>query len=114
MARITETLQAIKLCREYDMTCILSHRSCETNDTIIVDLAVGTSAGYIKAGGTARGEHIAKYNEFLRIEDASYAFTDGVAKGFSASASNVFKSCFSSSFLVLGCAIINVCFSCFS
>lgn len=67
---ITETLQAIKLCRDYEMSCILSHRSCETNDTMIVDLAVGTSAGYIKAGGTARGEHLAKYNELLRIEDA--------------------------------------------
>ena len=67
---ITETLQAIKLCREYELSCILSHRSCETNDTMIVDLAVGTSAGYIKAGGTARGEHLAKYNELLRIEDA--------------------------------------------
>ena len=51
---LTEALQAIKLCREYDMTCIISHRSCETNDTIIVDLAVGASAGYIKAGGLAR------------------------------------------------------------
>lgn len=67
---LTETLQAIKLCREYDMTCILSHRSCETDDTIIVDLAVGTSSGYIKAGGVARGEHLAKYNQLLRIEDA--------------------------------------------
>jgi enolase len=67
---ITEALQAIKLCREYEMTCILSHRSCETNDTIIVDLAVGASSGYIKAGGVARGEHVAKYNELLRIEDA--------------------------------------------
>ncbi len=67
---ITEALQAIKLCKEYEMSCILSHRSCETNDTMIVDLAVGTSAGYIKAGGTARGEHLAKYNELLRIEDA--------------------------------------------
>lgn len=67
---ITETLQAIKLCREYELSCILSHRSCETNDTMIVDLAVGTSAGYIKAGGVARGEHLAKYNELLRIEDA--------------------------------------------
>lgn len=66
---ITETLQAIKLCREYDMTCVVSHRSAETNDTIIVDLAVGASAGYLKAGGPARGEHLAKYNELLRIED---------------------------------------------
>jgi enolase len=67
---LTQALQAIKLCREYDMTCILSHRSGETNDTIIVDLAVGASSGYIKAGGTARGEHLAKYNELLRIEDS--------------------------------------------
>lgn len=67
---LTEALQAVKLCKEYDMICILSHRSAETNDTIIVDLAVGTSTGYIKVGGPARGEHIAKYNELLRIEDA--------------------------------------------
>lgn len=66
---LTETLQAIKLCREYDMTCVLSGRACETNDTIIVDIAVGTSTGYIKAGGLNRGEHVAKYNELLRIED---------------------------------------------
>lgn len=67
---LTEALQAVKLCKEYDMACILSHRSAETNDTIIVDLAVGTSTGYIKVGGPARGEHIAKYNELIRIEDA--------------------------------------------
>ena len=66
---ITETLQSIKLCREYDMTCIVSHRGSETNDSIIVDIAVGTSDGYIKAGGPACGEHLAKYNELLRIED---------------------------------------------
>ncbi len=67
---LTETLQAIKLCREYDLTCIVSHRSCETNDSIIVDLAVGASSGYLKAGGVTRGEHLAKYNELLRIEDS--------------------------------------------
>ncbi len=67
---ITETLQAIKLCKEYELSCVLSHRSSETNDSMIVDLAVGTSAGYIKAGGPRRGEHLAKYNELLRIEDA--------------------------------------------
>lgn len=66
---LTEALQAIKLCKEYEMTCILSGRAAETNDTIIVDLAIGTSCGYIKAGGPARGEHLAKYNEILRIED---------------------------------------------
>lgn len=67
---ITQTLQSIKLCREYDMTCIVSHRSCETIDTTIVDLVIGTSTGYIKAGGIARAEHTAKYNELLRIEDS--------------------------------------------
>ncbi len=66
---LTEALQAIKLCKEYEMLCVLSGRGAETNDTIIVDLAVGTSAGYIKAGGPSRGEHLAKYNDILRIED---------------------------------------------
>lgn len=66
---VTESLQAIKLCKEHDLTSIVSHRASETNDIFIVELVVGTSAGYIKAGGPARGEHIAKYNELLRIED---------------------------------------------
>ena len=66
---VTECLQAIKLCREHDMSVIVSHCSGETDDTFIVDLAVGTSSGYIKAGGVTRGERIAKYNELLRIED---------------------------------------------
>lgn len=66
---VTESLQAIKLCREHDMGVIVSHRSGETNDTFIVDLVVGTSGGYIKAGGVTRGERLAKYNELLRIED---------------------------------------------
>ncbi len=66
---ITETLQSIKLCKEYGMNTVISHRSGETNDTFIVDLAVGTSAGQIKAGGPSRGERIAKYNQLLRIED---------------------------------------------
>ena len=66
---LTEALQAIKLCREYDMICILSSRAHETNDTLLVDLAVGTSCGYIKAGGIYGGEHSSKYNRLLRIED---------------------------------------------
>lgn len=66
---VTETLQAIKLAKEHEMTTVVSHRSHETNDSFIVDLVVGTSAGYIKAGGPARGEHLVKYNELLRIED---------------------------------------------
>lgn len=67
---ITETLQAIKLCKEHNMSIIASHRSGETNDTFIVDLAVGVSANHIKAGGCCRGERMAKYNQLLRIEDS--------------------------------------------
>jgi enolase len=66
---ITETLQAIKLCKEQRMNIIVSHRSGETNDTFIADLAVGTSSGQIKAGGCMRGERMAKYNRLLQIED---------------------------------------------
>lgn len=66
---ITETLQAIKLCKNNEVNLVVSHRSGETEDTFIVDLAVGTSAGQIKAGGCCRGERIAKYNQLLRIED---------------------------------------------
>ncbi len=66
---ITETLQAINLCREGDLQPIISHRSGETEDTFIVDLAIGTNAGHIKAGGCRGGERIAKYNQLLRLED---------------------------------------------
>ena len=66
---VTETLQAVKLCKDHDMNVVVSHRSGETNDTFIVDLAVGTSAGQIKAGGFMRGERIAKYNRMLCIEE---------------------------------------------
>ncbi len=66
---ITETLQAIMLCQEHELNTIVSHRSGETEDTLIVDLAVGTNAGQIKIGGFSRGERIAKYNRLLRIED---------------------------------------------
>lgn len=67
---VTETLQAIKLCKEYEMNVIVSHRSGETEDTFLVDLAVGTSAGQIKAGGLMRSERVSKYNALLQIEDA--------------------------------------------
>lgn len=66
---VTETLQAVKLCKENSFNTIVSHRSGETNDTFIADLAVGVSAGHIKAGGCSRGERMAKYNHLLRIED---------------------------------------------
>jgi enolase len=66
---LTETLDAMKLCHDNDMNVIVSHRSGETTDTFISDLAVGTQAGQIKAGGCSRGERIAKYNRLLYIED---------------------------------------------
>ncbi len=66
---VTETLQAIQTCQEYGMGTIISHRSGETEDSFIADLAVGTSAGQIKAGSCSRGERMAKYNRLLRIED---------------------------------------------
>ncbi|MCX5925530.1 MAG: phosphopyruvate hydratase [Candidatus Dependentiae bacterium] len=66
---ITETLQAIKLCKEHSLNTIVSHRSGETNDTFIADLAIGISANHIKAGSCSRGERMAKYNRILRIEE---------------------------------------------
>jgi enolase len=66
---ITESLQAIQLCQEYGLNVMVSHRSGETNDSFIADLAVGTSAGQIKAGGCVHGERLAKYNRLLSIED---------------------------------------------
>lgn len=66
---VTETLQAVELCKENGWDVIVSHRSCETNDSFIADLAVGVSAGHIKAGGCSRGERMAKYNRLLAIED---------------------------------------------
>ncbi len=67
---VTEALQAIALCKEHGMNVIVSHRSGETNDSFIADLALGSNAGALKAGGCSRGERLAKYNHLLRIEDA--------------------------------------------
>ena len=65
---VTETLQAIMLSKEHNRNVIISHRSGETNDSFIADLAVGMSAGQIKAGGLSRGERMVKYNRLLQIE----------------------------------------------
>ncbi|KKP36011.1 MAG: Enolase [candidate division TM6 bacterium GW2011_GWF2_32_72] len=67
---ITETLQAVKLCQENGFATVISHRSGETNDSFISDLAVGTAAGQIKSGACVRGERLAKYNRLLEIEDS--------------------------------------------
>jgi enolase len=65
---VTETLQAATLCKDNNWDVIVSHRSGETNDSFIADLAIGVSAGFIKAGGCSRGERMAKYNRILAIE----------------------------------------------
>ncbi|GMA30506.1 phosphopyruvate hydratase [Litorihabitans aurantiacus] len=66
---LTETLDAVALAQRSGFTAMISHRSGETEDTTIADLAVATNAGQIKTGAPARGERINKYNQLLRIED---------------------------------------------
>src|SRR6201994_1498232 len=66
---ISETLEAIELARRYGYTSIISHRSGETEDTFIADLAVATGAGQIKTGSASRTDRIAKYNQLLRIDE---------------------------------------------
>ncbi len=66
---LTETLQAIDLAGRAGYTSVISHRSGETEDTTIADLAVATRAGQIKTGSLSRSERVAKYNQLLRIED---------------------------------------------
>ena len=66
---VTETLNAVRMTQEAGWGVVISHRSGETEDTTIADLAVGTNAGQIKSGAPARGERTAKYNRLLRIEE---------------------------------------------
>ncbi|MDD5263256.1 MAG: phosphopyruvate hydratase [Candidatus Bipolaricaulis sp.] len=66
---VTETLETMDLARSAGYTCVVSHRSGETEDTSIADLAVGTACGQIKSGSISRSERVAKYNRLLRIED---------------------------------------------
>lgn len=72
---LSETLDAIKMAHDAGYTAVISHRSGETEDTTIADLAVGTAAGQIKTGSLCRSDRVAKYNRLLRIE----AETDGIA-----------------------------------
>jgi enolase len=67
---VTETLDAIAMARAAGYASVISHRSGETEDTTIADLAVGTAAGQIKTGSASRSDRIAKYNQLLRIEEA--------------------------------------------
>jgi enolase len=66
---VTETLDTIELAKRYNYRCFVSHRSGETEDTFIADLTVATSAGHIKTGSGCRSERVAKFNQFLRIEE---------------------------------------------
>ncbi len=66
---LTEAMEAIELAKRSGYTCVISHRSGETEDTTIADLAVATNAGQIKTGAPCRSDRVAKYNQLLRIED---------------------------------------------
>jgi enolase len=66
---VSETLECIELARRNGYTAVISHRSGETEDTFIADLAVGSGAGQIKTGSASRTDRIAKYNQLLRIEE---------------------------------------------
>ena len=67
---VTETLAAIEMAKKASYTAVISHRSGESEDTFIADLAVATDAGQIKTGSLCRTDRIAKYNQLLRIEEA--------------------------------------------
>ena len=78
---LTETLETIELAKTHGYTCVISHRSGETEDTFIADLSVATNAGQIKTGAPCRSDRVAKYNQLLRIEEqldveATYAGCD--------------------------------------
>jgi enolase len=66
---VTETLQTIQKAVQNGYSCVISHRSGETDDTALADLAVAVNAGFVKAGAPARSERVAKYNRLLRIEE---------------------------------------------
>jgi enolase len=79
---ITETLDAIEKAKRAGYTCVISHRSGETEDTTIADLAVAVNAGQIKTGAPSRTDRVAKYNRLLRIEDE--LSSQGLYEGFAA------------------------------
>jgi enolase len=79
---LSETLDAIGMAHKAAYSCVMSHRSGETEDTTIADLAVATNCGQIKTGAPARSDRVAKYNQLLRIEEQlgeSAAFHGGAA-----------------------------------
>ena len=66
---LSETLDAIEMAHRAGFTCVISHRSGETEDSTIADIAVATNAGQIKTGSASRSDRMAKYNQLLRIEE---------------------------------------------
>ena len=66
---MSETLDAIELAKTHGYACVMSHRSGETEDTTIADLAVACNTGQIKTGAPARSDRVAKYNQLIRIEE---------------------------------------------
>ena len=66
---VTETLNAVELAKQYGYTTVISHRSGETDDTFIADLAVGVNSGQIKTGSMSRSDRVSKYNQLIRIEE---------------------------------------------
>ena len=66
---LTETLDAMEMAKRAGYTCVISHRSGETEDATIADIAVATNAGQIKTGSASRTDRIAKYNQLLRISE---------------------------------------------
>jgi enolase 1/2/3 len=83
---LSETLEAVRIAREAGYTAVISHRSGETEDTTIADLAVGTQSGQIKTGAPSRTDRVAKYNRLLRIDeelgaDAVYPGLDAFRRG---------------------------------
>ena len=76
---VSETLEALSVCRQAGYGAMISHRSGETDDTFIADLAVASGCGQIKAGAPARGERVAKYNRLLEIAEAAKELDFGLA-----------------------------------
>ena len=83
---VTETLQAIKMASSSDFASIMSHRSGETEDSFISDLAVAASCPLIKTGSLARSDRVAKYNQLLRISESDKI------KGYAGNLSEFFKN----------------------
>ena len=73
---VTETIEVIRMARDAGFGTVISHRSGETSDDVIADLAVGTDAGQIKTGAPARSDRTAKYNQLLRIAEQIDIYTD--------------------------------------